>query len=378
MKEKITIVIPTHKRSIVNRALSYYGKWDVRLIVCDSSSSPLKLKSSNNILYLHTPEKGFSQKMSAALGFVKTPFCCISADDDFLSHSGMQGGIEFLEENQDYVSVQGRYIEFTKSGNNVYYTTRYANEIGHHNNSDIPSERIISAFNPYVQYFYSLHRTSVLQKSFDLASHLKSLIHAELSPSLVGMIYGKHKILPLFWMARDRYQYTPYSSDSSGGNNSSVISGTWNNDGWKLYLLSDEAKYHKELFAKEFSEVTGESIDVGNEVFEQAFEAFLDGIADSSKVQLSWKDTLSKMIPNVLLEWRRTILYSPLKRQNQSINTYRKTPGFPWSDVHADADWQNMKSVIVKFDFSPNQETSEQKHAEKNQPCANNLSVRNP
>ena len=59
--------------------------------------------------------------------------------------------------------------------------------------------------------------------------------------------------------------------------------------------------------------------------------------------------------PNVLLEWRRTILYSPLKRQNQSINTYRKTPGFPWSDVHADADWQNMKSVIVKFDFSPNQ-----------------------
>lgn len=351
-KEKLTIVIPSHKRLIINRALSYYDKWDVQIIVCDSSPSPLRLTSSNNILYFHTPEKAFSQKISAALSFVKTPYCCISADDDFLSHSGMQGGIEFLEENQDYVSVQGRYIEFTKSGNDVYYTTLYPNDIGHHNNSDMPSERIITAFNPYAQHFYSLHRTPVLQKSLHLASHLKSLIHAELSTALVGMIYGKHKILPLFWMARDRYQYTLYSSDSNGDSNSSVI---WGVDGWKSYLLSNEAKFHKELFSKEFSEVTGENINVGNEVFEQAFEAFIDGIEDSAKVQLSWKDTLSKMIPNVLLEWRRSILYSPLNRQKQSIDTYRKTPGFPWSDVQANSDWQNMKSVIVKFDFSPNQ-----------------------
>ena len=108
-------------------------------------------------------------------------------------------------------------------------------------------------------------------------------------------------------------------------------------------------------FAKEFSEVTGESIDVGNEVFEQAFDAWLKFMAGPDKIEVSWKDVVRKVIPKVVLEWRRTILYSPLKRQNQSINTYRKTPGFPWSDVQANADWQNMKSVIVKFDFSPNQ-----------------------
>ena len=346
MKEKLTIVIPSHKRLIINRALSYYDKWDVQLIVCDSSPSPLKLNSSNNILYLHTPEKGFSQKISAALDFVKTPYCCISADDDFLSHSGIRGGVEFLDNNPDYVSAQGHYIEFTKSAKDVYYTTLYGKNIGHHIDSDIPGERIIDAFNPYAQHFYSLHRTPVLQKSLDFASHLKSLIHAELSTALIGMIYGKHKMLPLFWMARDSYQHTTYTPNNIGTNHTAVI---FTINEWKSYLLSQEAQHNKELFAKEFSLATGDAIEVGNVVFDQAFEAFLDNKADSSKAKLTWKDALSKIIPNVLLEWRRGIIYSPAKLQNQTIKDFEKIPGFPWADDNANADWKNMKSVIIDF-----------------------------
>lgn len=352
LKENVTIVIPTYERQIVNRAVNYYVKWDVPLIVCDSSAKPLHVNVSDNLVYLHTPEKSFSQKLYAALCLVSTPYCCIASDDDFLSYSGIKRGVDFLENNLDYVSVQGHYIEFTKHANDVHYNVRYGTNIGYCNVSASPSERIITAFNPYVQHFYSLHRTPVLKQSLNLARNLKSLIHAELSTALVGMIYGKHRILPFFWMARDNFRHMSYTNNNTGDNNSSVI---WGANGWKSYLLSSEAKYHKELFAREFSQVTGEKIEIGNQVFERAFGAFISGLADDPKTQLSWKDVLKKLIPKVVLEWRRAILDSPVKRQKQSMHIYQNTPGFPWTDVYANADWQNMKSVIMSFPYITSQ-----------------------
>jgi len=120
-------------------------------------------------------------------------------------------------------------------------------------------------------------------------------------------------------------------------------------DGWKSYLFSSEAKFHKILFAKEYSEITGKSLQTGTDVFEQAFSAWLRFLSDKPKTQLSWKDVLKKIIPELVLEGRQKIVDSPVKLQNKSMHIYQNTPGFPWTDIHANADWQKMKAAILNF-----------------------------
>ena len=113
LNEQLTIIIPTHERhSLLLRAIDYYTNLNVHVIIVDSSVNKLKRILTSKFQYIHMPCEDFGSKIYHVLSQVTTKYSCLSADDDFLSESGLIKGIDFLEENDDYVSVQGRYINF--------------------------------------------------------------------------------------------------------------------------------------------------------------------------------------------------------------------------------------------------------------------------
>ncbi len=217
MKDNLTIIIPTYNRSqLLHRALSYYSKWDCRILIADSSD--LRDNSINdfkNTEYVYLKDYFFSNKIEYCLNFVKTKFVCISCDDDFFSYNGMINAIVFLQNNTNYIAVHGRYAQFRLENNIVYsYTQLPSKEF------NITDEKVLNrifdsasfGFNPISM----LYRKEVLLNSLKICAHLPEMI--EYTLNIVPLIYGKRAMLPVFWMARDVGKFTDYSSFNYGDN----------------------------------------------------------------------------------------------------------------------------------------------------------------
>ena len=120
----LTIIIPTfNRKQVLNRAIDYYSKFNCKIIIADSSENKSHTNLSNkNIEYVHLPQLNFSSKLYYCSGLIKTKYVCLSADDDFLSLSGLFKGIEFLEKNKDFSSVHGKYSQFILENEQIYST----------------------------------------------------------------------------------------------------------------------------------------------------------------------------------------------------------------------------------------------------------------
>jgi len=206
--DKVTMIIPTHERHpFLKRVLDYYSDAPFKIIICDSSKLPfLDFSQSENMEYIHTPEVGFVSKISAITGKLVTPYSLMCADDDFISISGIEKSIYFLEKNNDYSSAGGRYVDFNIICNEVYCVEGYSYAQYCDISSDDVSERLKQVFNPYFPFFYSVHKTATIKKSFPLFDNTmryKNLRLMEISFIMVSVIEGKHKTLPFFYAARE-------------------------------------------------------------------------------------------------------------------------------------------------------------------------------
>ena len=145
LQSQLTIIIITNRAFPIARAAEYYSAWGCKVIICDSNKDINPINKYNSIEHLHFPNVLFCTKITKVLKLVKTPFVCLSADDDFLSLKGVLTGIRFLLENKDYVSVQGKYIQFTKVNNYVKCVQMYPKADGMKIESEVPKERIITS-----------------------------------------------------------------------------------------------------------------------------------------------------------------------------------------------------------------------------------------
>ena len=80
----------------------------------------------DNVKYRHLPELSFAKKILEIAEDVTTPYVCMSADDDYFIESSLQAGASFLDENLDFVSVQGRYLQLELIEGQVVFSPRYS------------------------------------------------------------------------------------------------------------------------------------------------------------------------------------------------------------------------------------------------------------
>jgi glycosyltransferase domain-containing protein len=335
MSNHISIIIPTHERQhILTRALSYYEQFiDVDLIVCDSSLIPTQIVSNHKkILYYHLPRYGFADKILFGILRSNSQYICLSADDDFLSYSALKSGETFLNSHNDYVSVQGMYVQFTYINiGKVIFDQLYAKNNNQFLESDYPEDRVVASMKPYIQQLYSLHRKEALEKAIDLATKAPEITNVEVACNLVPMIYGKHKVLDEFWMARDSNRYTTYNFSSN--NQNTVIKN------YRDYFETEEGNRFIVNYGKLYSQITNASYSNGEALFKAAFEKYFQGSLEKTirnqKKQKSLKNIFRIFIPIVFLYYRRKLIMDKVSFGGQkTLKTF---------------DWNRMKTTILKF-----------------------------
>ena len=115
-----TIIIPTNERhDLLLRAIDYYKNFSCNILIADSSRIKINCIFPENIFYKHLPGLSFVEKIVEVAKMVTTPYLCMSGDDDYLLESGLAEGARFLENNLDFVSVQGRILSFKLIENQV-------------------------------------------------------------------------------------------------------------------------------------------------------------------------------------------------------------------------------------------------------------------
>ena len=217
IKDFLTIIIPTYNRyERLERLLNYYKSYNFpakKIYILDSSddieiSKNLQtLLKSRHIIYLKFPSNiSCWVKLSKGIENLSTPYTVLCADDDFISPYAMEACIKFLELNDDYISAQGRTTSFSIKDNKLR---------GHHPvhfygrsidiDADTPHNRIIQYFSLYQIQYYAVQRSIALRKFFELIqfTNIKLGYLVELLHSFISIILGKHKVLPMFYNARE-------------------------------------------------------------------------------------------------------------------------------------------------------------------------------
>jgi len=209
MVEKITIIIPMYKRrKYLHRILDYYSNTDFNIMVADSSDEKFMFcKDYKNVKYFHYKNRTYSKKMQEIIKKVKTKYVVICADDDFIIPDSIKKCVKFLNENSDYASAQGLYISFINESKKIIHIPAYLSSIGKDINSNDSLKRLKQLLSSYLQLFYSVHRTENLNVVFKISEKkIKNLNLIELLIAIVSCINGKHKVLPIFYGAREQIE----------------------------------------------------------------------------------------------------------------------------------------------------------------------------
>jgi glycosyltransferase domain-containing protein len=158
----------------------------------------------DNIVYRHLPGISFAKKILLVAETITTPYVCISPDDDYLLESSVRAGAHFLNNNLDFVSVQGKYLKFELIDSQIVFSPKYSAAASNYlvTNEDICS-RVIRASNSKMHQILSLHRKDAFVSSYRASSDISTTQIIEFTIPIIPMCYGKHKVFSLLWMVRD-------------------------------------------------------------------------------------------------------------------------------------------------------------------------------
>lgn len=338
--DKITFLIITHYRhAYLRRALDYYLHANVNILIADSTDTFFSYHNQHeNLRYFHYPDMPFNMKMIEVFHHVKTPYVVLCADDDFTIPSAVQSCINFLEANQDFSSVQGQSIYFKVTDSKSFDVTLfYVSDKSHEANALTAEERLMQTMKNYVHQYHSVHRTEIAKCCFQKLHSLYSIRHlGEIGITLMPAINGKHRILPIFYQARERLE----------------TAGSLQVPGILEIIANSEMRKEYEIFLEAvtnyFCQQTGHKQSDGRICIEQAMELYFKKIRkyelDDQKFKKPttykrFKSITKACVPIVFLQYLQNL---QLKRQT------KKLPGFPFNDADAKKEWEIIKSFVLK------------------------------
>jgi glycosyltransferase domain-containing protein len=345
--DELTVVIPTYNRPIhLKRSLDYWGGTDFNVIVADGSGERFDGEIPPNIRYIYDNLSSIAQRWSNSIQKVNTPYIVVCADDDFYSINGLEVCLSFLNSHADYVSAQGLTLSF-KIDNLPKITRPFPNLkiLGHEIDGGTAKERLNQLFKDYVYQVYSIFRTPILQLTFETCKDQKNGNYIELGAAIIPSIFGKHKVMPVFYSARE----------------SLADSGSYNIEVPRFDILKPKGlldyQQWRDKIAQIYSDTEGVSINDAIEVIEDVFKQYnewdlrifptrqpleeriysppLRHATEIKKIKRLIKLNIKKLIPISFLEIRRYFLS-------------RNSMGFQYSDPNAKSDWKKMVEVIIR------------------------------
>jgi glycosyltransferase domain-containing protein len=363
MIRDLTIVIPTYnnRHEYLKRSIYYHYEFGVQIQIADSSSKPfndLDFKNFPNIKYFHLSGLSLTKKLDFILQKISTPYTLLLPDDDFITKEGIITCLKFLQENNDYASAQGNQIHFKLNKGKIFAYPIMTHLVGYEILDSSPSERIKKLFEKHIYFNYSVNRTENIALTYSLTSNFSDefiIGMIEYFFNIITIINGKHKVLPVFYSARE---YSEYSSIN-------------------LYLTPFQLKVSQEykeqyieclgLLSKYLSNKEGCSMDEANEIIDYAFHQspyfveisktsphiserviyplytfpILKRIIDAIPMASFLKGKYIKLV-QAKFRYRSKSLLKKLIRDVKE----KKLPAYPFSDSRALKEWLKIKSVL--------------------------------
>ena len=129
----LTVIITTFNRSqYLERLLRYFKKCDLefKIFIADASEES-SLEKNKEIVTKYSKSLNIDhhiwqcscdtyEAMFWSLEKVTTKYVVLTAEDDFLIPKGLNCGVEFLENNPSYISVQGKQLGFQTTNDGAY------------------------------------------------------------------------------------------------------------------------------------------------------------------------------------------------------------------------------------------------------------------
>jgi len=346
---ELTVVIPTYNRpGYLKRSLDYWGSTDIDIIVADGSDNEYEGCIPINVTYFYNKELTVGQRWLNALQKVKTPYVAICADDDFLSINGIKSCLDYLKNFSDYASVQGISVTFQiDDKKNIYVEISNYKMLGHHIDGDVAQQRLNQLFDEYIYQIYSIYRLQVLRPAFEACKDLSNPNYLELAAAIVPTIFGKHKVLPVFYSARQNISGSSSETFEVPRFESRKAEFSINYQRWRTNL------------AKIYSEVEGSSFRDSMEIIDKTltqyyqwdFKAFPNRKAIDTKFWslpfvFIMKTSLKKIFPESLL-WAKRRLYKRIRTIN--------SPGYPFTDPVAEVEWLKISNFIARHNTGSTQ-----------------------
>jgi hypothetical protein len=253
------------------------------------------------------------------------------ADDDFITPNGINYCLRFLRNNTDYNSAEGSYVGFRFLENqqiqlqNIY---EYARDFDYNGETGIA--RAQQVFQKYMPFFYSVHRSKNLLDNFTLFNNsgIKNLFLMELFTVLYLIMKGKHKVLPVFYSARELMDHTSYSMATP----------------YDIFVLNkkpDELRAFITILSSEYSTFDNISFEEAERGIKTAIDIYCKfAFGDMKNNNYS---SLLKLPNRILSKIKREFNKDLKKELIPEIKTGKKLTGYEVNE-----EWMEIEKMILK------------------------------
>ncbi len=312
MLNNITIIILTRNRpKYIKRQIDFIKDWGAQIFILDGSDTKNLFlhdlsKKEQNIKYVYNT-RGFDVRLTHMKNQIKTKYSMIMSDDEFFVKKSLEMCIDFLENNDDYVSCSGVAIGFMKSSQNkVIYREVYPRLVGYKISQEDPKDRIVNHMSKYVpSSVYGVLHSSVMTKFINefKYSYTSSTETTENWLQNTTAYMGKIMVLPVLYWFRSM-------------ENAPVQDKNWNRS-IKFYQWYNQKKFKKEKndYIKKFCQVNNES---SSSFFELALSNLSKDLNNRGQGTLKLSIKLFfKRMTNIFLY--KLKFYKILAKRNESV-----------------------------------------------------------
>ena len=177
LKDYLTVVVTIKdRRNTLPRIFNYYRDFPCNVIYLDSTNGEAYNENPKPHEYRHVPGENYCKKLYECCSSIKTKYSVVICDDDFLSSTGLEESIDFLENNPNFVACLGQEASLLDSLI-VVESLDYFVDSFYNFESDCPKERVQNSWT----YFNGAWVGAVMRNETQISTHKFHLINDSLN-----------------------------------------------------------------------------------------------------------------------------------------------------------------------------------------------------
>ena len=318
---KLTVILLSINRpNFLKRAVNYWKNKDCNIIVMDGSNIPLDIQFPEKKFNYFNSNMTFLERIEFAIKKIETKYCVLASDDDFHFYDGLNDCINFLEDNNDYLSCIGKSLSFNINKGKLFYNETYPYVYANNNNKNATKriKYLSKYYIPVSIYSVMLSENWISIWNTILKNQIGIWGEIEIQFEIISAYMGKRKII-------DKISWLRSNEENSVSSNDKSLSGTHFKDWWK-----ENTNKQKEYCDNLQNLICKYDINLSSDIIN-----FLNKYSNKKKSQIN---TFQKIIKNFL--------------PNKVKDSIASNIGIKFKDIESIEKYYDKKNIsLYKNDF---------------------------